>query len=207
MKDLITKEVLEAVYQIVIGQGTGTAFEISINSEFYLITAAHCITDKNISIIHDNKVKNLDYLWKKKHQHADIAVIKLKNKIHGSISLENSDGKAYSVSEKIFFLGFPYRLSGSGAEINHGFDLPFIKAGIISAFNKNNENFYIDAHNNPGFSGGPVIQIDKNNKPKVIGIINGFIPENKPIGFENTGICIATQIRLAIEIIEESKIV
>lgn len=199
--NIVDRTALEATYQIVVGSGTGTAFEICIDDNFYLITAAHCITQSDIFVVHNGQVKKLDYEWKKKHSHADVAVIKLKQKLHGSIPLENADGKTYSVGGHVFFLGFPYQKSGAGSEINHGFDIPFIKAGIVSALDKNKEIFYIDAHNNPGFSGGPVIHVDKNNHSKVIGIINGFIPENKPLGFENTGICIATHVRIALEII------
>ncbi|PCI21318.1 hypothetical protein COB64_00345 [Candidatus Wolfebacteria bacterium] len=200
---IINREVLQSVYQIIAGAGTGTAFEISIDNEYYLVTAAHCITEKDIFIFHDKQKIKLDYLWKKKHSHADIAVIKLKEKINGSISLENNEGTNYKLSEQLFFLGFPYRLGGAGSEINNGFDLPFVKSGIFSAMDKNREKFYIDAQNNPGFSGGPVIQVDTNGNSKVIGVVHGFIPENKAFGFENTGICIAINISLAIDIIKE----
>ena len=62
------------------------------------------------------------------------------------------------VGQQVFFLGYPYgRVSGS-EQITRGIPVPFVKAGILSAMITGDTPFFVlDAHGNPGFSGGPVV--------------------------------------------------
>ena len=76
----------------------------------------------------------------------------------------------------------------------------------------------LDGHNNPGFSGGPVVChiADRNNELTVIGVVSGYRADSIPVlhkGKEteliyqyNTGLVIAYKINLALELINENPI-
>jgi len=63
--------------------------------------------------------------------------------------------------------------------------LPFIKSGILSALDIRNENavtLYLDGHNNPGFSGGPIVFLSNTTRRfHVAGVVSGFRNEYFPI--------------------------
>lgn len=111
--------------------------------------------------------------------------------------------------------GRTYRLSSSYEEKNTGLSYPvaLLKRGIISgADNSDPESriMFLDAINNPGFSGGPVLYWDAATKvSKVIGVVSGRIPEklivpkglNPPPLFAHSGIVIVHEITAAIKAI------
>ena len=83
---------------------------------------------------------------------------------------------------------------------------------------KNNyEVLYLDGHNNPGFSGGPVVyKSPNNNRFQICGVVSGYRIQEQP-GFasgsplniyfrENTGIIISHGINSAIDIIHNNPI-
>ena len=42
--------------------------------------------------------------------------------------------------------------------------------------------YFLDGHDNPGFSGGPAVGIDYNTKkPVIFGVISGYYFENKQV--------------------------
>ena len=62
------------------------------------------------------------------------------------------------LSQDVYFLGFPYDLTNDGGTINRNFPIPLIKKGILSAIQVGEvKTLLLDGHNNPGFSGGPVV--------------------------------------------------
>ena len=72
-------------------------------------------------------------------------------------------GNTFTVShgQPVRFLGFPFGWDG-GEEVVSGYPIPFVKAGIVSAVLTPSgpdgvTTLYIDAHGNPGFSGGPLV--------------------------------------------------
>ncbi|MBD0302410.1 MAG: hypothetical protein ICV85_09595, partial [Tolypothrix sp. T3-bin4] len=124
--------------------------------------------------------------------------------------------------QDVYFLGFPYSLRGHGGEINREFPLPLVKKAIVSMMpsrENGSDSFYLDGHNNPGFSGSPVIFCNPseppsdNNPYKVAAIISGnrineesVYDENKKrthLTYKyNTGIIIAHDINHALNIIK-----
>lgn len=74
---------------------------------------------------------------------------------------------------------------------------------------------YLDGHNNPGFSGDPVVFYDNNQKLfKICGIVSSYINQcskiaingqiqNEAISLENTGIFIAHHINPIKDLIDE----
>ena len=122
--------------------------------------------------------------------------------------------------QDVFFLGFPYGLKGEIGQMNRDFPLPFVKKAIFSCLQNTPTGaqlLFLDGHNNPGFSGGPVIFKESNsNEFKVAGLISGYRYNEEPIyqGEEklplvykyNTGIIISYGIKHAVDLIESNPI-
>jgi len=89
--------------------------------------------------------------------------------IHPDLNIDSS----FNMSERVYFLGFPY-----GHYTNLGnFPAPLVKTGIISGSSPQQNLIYLDGHNNPGFSGGPVVLERKDSR--VIGVISGYQHEEQ----------------------------
>ena len=116
-------------------------------------------------------------------------------------------------------------MDSGGEKINRGLPLPFVKSGIVSALEFGDvSKIYLDAHVNPGFSGGPVVFAPMGGLAtdlRVAGVVASYPaslqpvvnqnrnpatdPEGKPAGLyvlENPGIVVAISIRHVIELIE-----
>jgi len=89
--------------------------------------------------------------------------------------------------------------------------LPLVKRATISALDQG--AFLLDGHNNPGFSGGPVVFAPPNSSDfRVAAVVSGFQAVKQPIfqGTEetaftylyNTGIIVAHDIKEATTIIQ-----
>jgi hypothetical protein len=94
------------------------------------------------------------------------------------------DGIQYG--QDVFFAGFPFGLFTGGANINDLYPVAFVKKGIMSASanEKGATTIYIDGHNNPGFSGGPIVFRDFGERKlvyKVAAVVSGFRFEVSPI--------------------------
>ncbi len=118
--------------------------------------------------------------------------------------------------QDVYFLGFPYGWYGDIGKTNRDFPMPFVKKAILSCVftgDKGVQHFFLDGHNNPGFSGGPVVFKEPNKKDfKVASVISGYRYMNEPIfaGEDqvplmyryNTGIIISYGIKYAVDLIE-----
>jgi len=157
----------------------------------------------------------------------DVAVLACPVRLVESLPLEASmEGLTYG--QDVYFLGFPFGWDAGGEDINLNFPMPFVKGGIVSAIMSIDPvHIYIDAHGNPGFSGGPVVFKDPDggsNKFKVAGIVsNAPTPlrtpvvnsAGKPVGTsggdgafiaENQGFVVAMGIRHSTEIIDANPV-
>jgi len=99
-------------------------------------------------------------------------------------------------------------------------DLPFpmVKKAIISGFGPKDglDYFWLDGHNNSGFSGGPIVLADSSQIPQIIGVVSGYQVAPEPILHEgqrtpyyydyNTGIIKAFNIKHAIDAIRQMPI-
>ena len=69
--------------------------------------------------------------------------------------------------QDMFFMGFPYGILASGQTANWPYPLALIKKGMISGllYEKGVGTLLLDGHNNPGFSGGPIVyrDLDRSN--------------------------------------------
>jgi len=82
------------------------------------------------------------------------------------------------LAQDCFFLGFPFfdEIDYQPAGSDSGFPIAFVKKAIVSALDEN--YIYLDGHNNPGFSGGPVIFTNyQTKKQQICGVISGYFPQ------------------------------
>ncbi len=217
----ITTNVITRTFRIKYGVQTGTCFTIDIDERQYIVTAKHIVADinpnDNIQILHEGKWKELttNIVWIP-NSDEDIAILAPEIRISPPFLLIPSMERMY-LGQDLYFCGFPFGLNTEVGTLNRDFPVPFIKKGIVSAV-ETRENcsarIYIDGHNNPGFSGGPVIFTDpKTNELKVAGVISGYYPNYEPVlknnnrtelmSIQNTGIVIAYALGRAVTYIEE----
>ena len=159
---------------------------------------------------------------------ADVAVLSCPIRLSPSLDLAASQANLI-YGQQVFFLGYPYGMDSGGEKINRGLPLPFVKSGIVSALEFGDvSKIYLDAHVNPGFSGGPVVFAPMGGSAtdlRVAGVVANYPaslqpvvdqnrntitdPEGKPVGLyvqENPGIVVAIGIRHVIELIEANPI-
>jgi hypothetical protein len=223
---MVPSEILQKIFLIKHQENTGTSFLVSINNKDYLITAKHLFPatlsfkpSVNIEILkNDRWVKITATLLVHANPNIDIAVLDLMSSDQkGNLFDLGSEG--YYLSQDCYFLGFPFGLKMDDIEgkINNGFPIPFVKKGIISSFVSDSTKMtqiFLDGHNNPGFSGGPVVIInygtESQHKMRIIGVISAYLNEEKiiktPLGNfknnENSGIVLSYAFDHVFEIIE-----
>jgi len=173
------------------GKG-GTCFVIDIDNKQYIITAKHILgkisnneTVKLYSEILGSKWQ--DYQVKPIYhpdKEIDIIALATNRLVTPKVSFE-IEGGSVLMGQEVYFLGFPYAFD---TNIGEGFrkNYPFIKKGVFSLVantKKGNPIFFIDAHNNEGFSGGPIIysNLSDNKSLHILGIVSGYIHKKKPL--------------------------
>ena len=220
---MITTNILTRTFHIRVGDLTGTCFAIDVNNKQYIVTAKHVVSDllgtSTIAVFHENIWKDISVtLVGHASDGIDISVLATNFQISTTFPIVPTTA-GISLGQDVYFLGFPYAMSGGGEEVNRNFPLPFIKKAILSCIDFYNDinTLYLDGHNNPGFSGGPVIFQEPNSPDfKVAGVISGFRCQPEPIFQENqatplsyrynTGIIISYGIKHAKDIIENNPI-
>jgi hypothetical protein len=186
----VTADILRQTYLIQTDTLQGSCFLVEVENQEYLVTAKHLFRSNlkvgdstNIKIIQENKVRSFKAKYFTHPDNSiDIALLKLPVSIK-VITPFPVDGQV-TLGQDIYFLGFPnfntlqFHTSGTIGK------LPLVKKGIVSGWINTNSYilYFLDGHNNPGFSGGPVICIDNaTQKPFILGIISGYYFENKPV--------------------------
>jgi len=216
---MITTNVIQRTFHIRVGSSIGTCFTIDISNKQYIVTARHVvetITDTtSISIFHDNQWKDIEVtLVGHCTDEIDISVLSTNFQLSPLHPLEASMG-GLIYGQDAYFLGFPYGMTGELGQMNRDFPLPFVKKAIVSCLQTSPTDaqmVFLDGHNNPGFSGGPVIfKKPDSNEFKVASIISGYRYNEEPIyqGAQelplayryNTGIIISYSIKHAVDLI------
>ena len=232
---MVTANVIHRTFHIRWGDSTGTAFVIDRASKQYLVTARHVVdgieSGNVLKVLHEKEWKDLTVtvvgIGKGE---IDVAVLACSIQLSPSYPLAASAaGLVYGQS--VSFLGYPFGWDGGGEQVNRGIPIPFVKAGIVSAMVFGEvTKFYLDAHGNKGFSGGPVV-FAPNGRPRnelrVAGVISHYPqprsswqplvdrsgnpftnPAGEPVGYmqENPGIVVAIGIRHAVELIDANPI-
>src|SRR4029077_14777798 len=78
------------------------------------------------------------------------------------------------ISSQIFMLGYP-SIGVTGAAQIDG-TRPLVRGGIVAGLNPALKTIIIDAPVNHGNSGGPVVQLSRTNRLRIIGIATQFVP-------------------------------
>src|SRR5512138_1468649 len=78
------------------------------------------------------------------------------------------------ISSQIFMLGYPSIGVTGAAQIDRA--RPLVRGGIVAGLNEALKTIIIDAPVNHGNSGGPVVQLSRTNRLRIIGIATQFVP-------------------------------
>lgn len=183
---MITNDITSRVFQCRNTAKSATCFSILEEWKIYYITAKHFLenpaTQWWIEIFYKNQ-------WKKSV---------LKNVKHSSVSdisiftidweitiFETAVGMNWLVyGQDIYFLWFPYKYLMNIGELNRWFPFPLVKGWIISwmFFDKPWTPLFLDGHNNPWFSGWPIVFKNTETwKIQIGGVVSGNLDEKKPI--------------------------
>lgn len=211
----ITSNVINRVFLIKYKKSLGTCFALDIDNKQYIITAKHVVSGltegETISFAKDGGWRTTPIHLIGHHEHSDISVFSLNVKI-ARHTLSACDSFIYG--QEIRFLGYPYGIYDykNALMVRGGFPVPFIKTGIVSSFDSDSQNLYIDGISNPGFSGGPVIFEDFQTHDFYVGgvisayryhkdhVILGGNETNLSV-LSNSGITIAISIKDALNVI------
>lgn len=201
---MVKAEILQRLLLVKYNSSLGTAFTIEKNKKQYVISAKHVFRELTST---DSIEYFTDHGWKKirvspifcAENNVDIVALKPDKEITLKLPVElGSTGVI--LSQDAFFLGYPYDLHHKTTIYMSGSPVPIVKKAVVSAIDTNIPGaFLLDGHNNPGFSGGPVIIEDSKGKTQIIGVISGYYPD--PFTGENSGIIQAYYIDKIIKAI------
>ena len=218
---MLTLNVYDRVF-FVKSSAYGTAFSIDVDGRQYLVSAKHIVNpDGEFKIYYDNKWKQLPVtLVGTGVGEIDVSVLAPKYRLSSNIKLNPAIGD-FILGQDAYFVGFPYKMWSEGGDIMQGRPLPFVKKGAISAGMDPTDSIkriYIDAINNEGFSGGPLVVAKPNTIDyRVIGVVSKFRIEHEPVidnedkdtGLKvayNTGFMIAYSMKHVLDIIHNNPI-
>ncbi len=199
----------------------GTAFTIEVAGQEYLITARHLLDRSEdwlpIEIY-------LNGVWNKVRANvvghcageADITVLRLPHRLTDSTYKLPPTAAHIVIGQDVYFLGYPYKLWGNSPETMPGRPVAFVKKGTLSNIDfAHSHEFYVDAINNAGFSGGPLVFAtpENPNEFRIAAVVSKFRTEYERVEFVdgeltelqvpyNTGFLVAYGIKNAIDLIE-----
>jgi S1-C subfamily serine protease len=219
-QNMVPSNILTRVFCLRVGSDIGSSFTIEVNDRQYLITARHVLkvlgSGLKVQILQDGtKWRDIEVRpIPVEPESVDIGVLALKEQLSDTLPVELSGEKNSYLSQAVFFVGFPYALSIAGHNLNRGFPIPLVKHGIIAALSgPRGEPFLVDAINNPGFSGGPIVRTQNPNKPAIIGVVSAYkVSQERVFNKEidtglttqaNTGLLVAFSLDYALEAIQK----
>jgi len=209
-----TVNIINRVMQIQYSTNWGTVFTIEVDKRQYLVTARHLVD--GIKPRDQVKVKNsaewvvLPVTVIDTDTNADIAVLAPPQQLTSSFTaLPSIEGAV--IAQDVYFLGYPYGLFVP----MQNFNAAFTKKGIISSIIHDTngiDRIYLDGHNNPGFSGGPIVfKHAWDGEWHICGVISGYNwTASKVVNGgntnayvqENTGIVLGVGIDAAVKAIK-----
>jgi hypothetical protein len=231
---MITANIVHRVLRVAWKENAATAFTIEVDNKQYLITVKHLFSEsekddwQNVDL---TQISTLGIFYSEglkeiavrpviiKNPNIDIAIFATDELLSPTYEAEpTSCDMVYG--QDVFFLGFPFQISWGSGKQNHGKSFPLVRKGILSSIpcqDVPNGLFYIDAMNNPGFSGSPIIFKPSNSSVfRIAGVIHGYLPEEIPLYDEgkptkfsiptNTALTIGYAIDDAVKAIKENPI-
>ncbi len=217
----VTTNILQRTFHVRYDNDTATCFTIDVDGKRYLVTARHVansIRDSEYVEISHNGCWVPVEVQVVGHGEGDLDVSVLApQELFGASHPLITTTANLVLAEDVYFLGFPYGLSADVGTINGGFPLPLVKKAVVSALGIGNGPLFLDGHNNPGFSGGPVARRGSLAEQAVIGVVSGYqnarkavldVEDNEgPYTYDiNTGIVVVCDIRHAIQLILDNPI-
>ena len=215
----ITSASLQRTFRIRLEDSVGTCFTVDVDGRGYVVTARHMadgIESRHaIELWHGGVWKRLPVeLVGHGADGADITVLAPQQRFGGGYPIKLDGG--FVLGEEVFFLGYPFGEGTEVGSVNLDFPLPWIKRGIVSAFDTESGIVYLDGHNNPGFSGGPVVG-ESGSEPRILGVISGYRRDRRKVvdasGHEapytydqNTGIVLAYNVNRVEQIVNDNPI-
>lgn len=182
---MLTANVLQRTFQVKFGENRGTCFTIDVDGRQYIVTAKHVVDsiqqEDSIDIYHEGIWKTLktEIAWLSQSEQ-DVAILSPEVQVSPTYHLEPTSA-GIVLGQDVYFCGYPYGLNIEvPSEMNQGFPLPLVKKGVLAGIFSG--YVLIDAMNNPGFSGGPVVfAAPRSNDFKVAGVISGYRIEYDPV--------------------------
>lgn len=176
---------LEQVFRIHHADGIGSGFTVELNTRQYFVTAAHVVDGLEVSNIlelthRDGYVPCKVLEIRKPVADLDIAILRLDRKLYSWPDAKYGVEGLYLGCE-CGFLGFPFGMSADGLPDAEGWPAPFLKKGCLAgskAASNTGRYFFLDGHNNKGFSGGPVFFVNTNTSAThIFGVVSAFRTE------------------------------
>lgn len=166
----------------------GTAFTLDRGRRQYVVTARHIFGEdparRSIKFFHEKQWKSLAVqVVGIGVGEIDIAVLAPNMQLSPEHSLEPSIG-GFVLGQDMFFVGYPFKMWADGGPMMCGRPLPFVKKGTLSAFETLSDPkiLWIDAINNEGFSGGPLVfQSNLPNEFKIAGVVSKYRIAEEPV--------------------------
>jgi len=178
----VTTNVIQRTFRIRYGNSVGTCFTLGVDGKCYLVTARHVVDQIEktslVEVMHGNIWKPIlvDLIGHGADK-IDVSVL-APHQIFGPSHPLTIAGK-WILSEAVYFLGFPYELSSNTAGLNQKFPLPLVKKATISGISIDKRMILLDGHNNPGFSGGPVVR--ETDASQLIGVVSSYESESQHV--------------------------
>jgi S1-C subfamily serine protease len=206
---VVPNKILQRTFHIAHADSIGTGFTLDADGRQYLATAKHVVEglepNTAIGVLRNGEWQDtlIGAVWHSPTG-ADLALISLKHQLSPShlISHVGAENQFY-LSQQIYFLGFPYGMHMEAGQINDGFPVPFVKTGIVANFSMvsgGSQIIYCDGHNNPGFSGGPIVTVSAKNEVNVVAVVSAYRYNEDPIllNGEETGLTYRANTGLVI---------
>ncbi len=214
---MITANFVQRTFCVKYKDETGTAFTIDVGGLEYLITAKHVVADitskDSIEVLRDTEWEALPVqLVGHGEGEIDVSVLTTDEILTPPKLPVQASSNGLVYGQDVYFLGFPYGWVGDVVVGDEQYPLPFVKRATLSLFNETTGVLNLDGHNNPGFSGGPVIFGPEGRPPTTVaGIISGYMTVPEPVQGDaekeltyqdNTGIIVAYKIEHALSLIQ-----
>ncbi len=121
---------------------------------------------------------------------SDTAAIEIDSDLDVAVLGDNDSFNTGSckIGQDVFFVGYPLAHivnNNLGDLITR--NAPLVKKGTFSGgfidANGSTIGFYIDGHNNPGFSGGPVVYSDEKEEGKlrILAVVSGYVTQEESL--------------------------
>lgn len=219
---MITANVFHRVFFIKAAD-YGTAFAVDHNDRQYLVTAKHLLdaeVPRTIKFFRNRRWVDVEVeIVGLGAGEVDVAVFRASEILCAKELALDPSSRDVVVSQDVFFVGYPYKMWTDAGNALNGKPCPFVKKGILASSFVGDDGIsrlYVDALNNPGFSGGPIVfQPPGRSEFKVAGIVSKFkIDFEKVLDLDghctgqtvayNTGFLVGYDISKAIDIIERN---